>query len=58
LAQLLHAWRRFPLIGPALPGEPLPALWSDVRAAKLFQQLHAKWNVDAEAEWQKITAPC
>jgi phenylacetic acid degradation operon negative regulatory protein len=52
--QLVHAWRRFPQIDPELPGELLPARWSGARAAKLFQRQHAKWSVDARAEWHRI----
>jgi len=55
LVQLVHAWRRFPLIDPALPVELLPASWSGVRAAKLFQRQHARWSADAIAQWQRIS---
>ena len=34
--ELVHAWRRFPSIDPALPYELLPARWSGTRAALLF----------------------
>jgi phenylacetic acid degradation operon negative regulatory protein len=53
--QLVHAWRRFPLIDPALPDELLPSWWSGARAAKLFQRQHAQWRADAIAEWHRIT---
>jgi phenylacetic acid degradation operon negative regulatory protein len=52
--QLVHAWRRFPLIDPALPGELLPARWSGVRATALFQRQHARWLPAATAEWHRI----
>jgi phenylacetic acid degradation operon negative regulatory protein len=51
LVQLVHAWRRFPSIDPALPGELLPARWSGDRAARLFRRQHTSWSPDANAEW-------
>jgi phenylacetic acid degradation operon negative regulatory protein len=56
LAQLLHAWRRFPLIDPALPQELLPARWSGVRAANLFHRQRTKWKPSATQEWRRISA--
>jgi phenylacetic acid degradation operon negative regulatory protein len=41
LVQLVHAWRRFPLLDPALPLELLPPDWSGTRAATLFRTRHA-----------------
>jgi phenylacetic acid degradation operon negative regulatory protein len=55
MVQLVHAWRRFPLIDPALPAELLPARWSGVRAAKLFARRRAEWHAAARAEWHRIT---
>lgn len=52
--ELVHAWRRFPWIDPALPPALLPGRWSGVRAARLFSRLHAKWSADATAEWRRI----
>jgi phenylacetic acid degradation operon negative regulatory protein len=52
--QLVHAWRRFPLIDPALPPELLPAGWSGVRAAKLFRRRRAQWHDAAQARWRRI----
>jgi phenylacetic acid degradation operon negative regulatory protein len=49
---LVHAWRRFPLIDPALPASLLPADWSGARAARLFRRQHAAWASDATARWQ------
>ena len=40
----MHAWRRFPFLDPALPGELLPAEWAGARAAALFGALHARWD--------------
>lgn len=56
LIKLVHAWRRFPSLDPALPTELLPTRWSGARAAKLFQRQHAKWSPDATAEWQRISS--
>jgi len=44
LVQLVHAWRRFPLLDPALPRELLPPDWSGTRAAALFKSRHAAWQ--------------
>jgi phenylacetic acid degradation operon negative regulatory protein len=54
LIQLVHAWRRFPFIDPALPRELLPAQWTGARAARLFQRQHAAWTAGATAEWDRI----
>ena len=56
LAQLVHAWRRFPLIDPALPQELLPARWSGVRAANLFHRQRTKWKPTATQEWRRISS--
>jgi phenylacetic acid degradation operon negative regulatory protein len=53
--RLVHAWRRFPLLDPALPVELLPARWSGVRAAKLFTRRRADWHRAAQAEWARLT---
>jgi phenylacetic acid degradation operon negative regulatory protein len=55
MVQLVHAWRRFPLIDPALPAELLPARWSGVRAAELFARRRADGHAAAQAEWHRIT---
>jgi phenylacetic acid degradation operon negative regulatory protein len=52
--ELVHAWRRFPWIDPALPDELLPARWSGGTAAKLFARQHAGWSAAARAEWQEL----
>lgn len=54
LVELVHAWRRFPSIDPALPRQLLPPRWSGERAAKLFAKRHAKWAADAKAEWSRL----
>jgi phenylacetic acid degradation operon negative regulatory protein len=51
LVALVHAWRRFPSIDPALPRELLPSRWSGERAAQLFSELHERWASAAKAEW-------
>jgi phenylacetic acid degradation operon negative regulatory protein len=55
LAQLVHAWRRFPAIDPALPLDLLPARWSGVRAADLFRERHDDWTPAARTEWDRIS---
>jgi phenylacetic acid degradation operon negative regulatory protein len=52
--ELVHAWRRFPWVDPALPDELLAAPWSGAAAAKLFARLHARWSAAARAEWQVL----
>jgi phenylacetic acid degradation operon negative regulatory protein len=54
LIELVHAWRRFPWIDPALPGKLLPAKWSGDKAARLFDRWHATWAANATAEWRRI----
>jgi len=56
LLLLVHAWRRFRLIDPALPKELLPAGWSGIRAAKLFHRQHGRWRPAAMAEWRQLCA--
>jgi phenylacetic acid degradation operon negative regulatory protein len=52
--ELVHAWRRFPAIDPALPRELLPARWSGLAAARLFAGRHAEWSAGAGLEWQRL----
>jgi phenylacetic acid degradation operon negative regulatory protein len=52
--ELVHAWRRFPSIDPALPGELLPARWSGARAARLFTECHQRWLDEARREWKRL----
>ncbi len=56
VAELVHAWRRFPWVDPVLPTALLPPRWSGVRAAALFAQQHARWSAQAAAEWCRINA--
>jgi phenylacetic acid degradation operon negative regulatory protein len=55
--ELVHAWRRFPSIDPALPRELLPARWSGARAAQLFADRHEQWLDDARREWKRLNNP-
>jgi phenylacetic acid degradation operon negative regulatory protein len=48
---LVHAWRRFPAIDPALPPALLPERWSGADAVRLFRRRHAQWAAAARAEW-------
>jgi phenylacetic acid degradation operon negative regulatory protein len=54
LTELVHRWRRFPWIDPALPRELLPRRWSGERAAALFAKRHSAWAADARAEWAAL----
>jgi phenylacetic acid degradation operon negative regulatory protein len=51
---LVHAWRRFPAIDPALPRELLPARWSGLEAARLFADRHERWSGGAQLEWKRL----
>lgn len=55
--ELVHAWRRFPAIDPALPRELLPAAWNGARAAELFADRHSRWAPDARREWRRLNDP-
>ena len=54
LVELVHAWRRFPFIDPALPRELLPRRWSGECAAALFTKRHAKWAAAATEAWRQL----
>ena len=54
VVELVNAWRRFPWTDPLLPAELLPSGWSGVKAAQLFNRLHADWSAGANAEWRRI----
>lgn len=56
IVELVHAWRRFPALDPALPRDLLPAQWSGVKAAKLFERQHAKLAAEATDEWRRISS--
>jgi phenylacetic acid degradation operon negative regulatory protein len=55
--ELVHAWRRFPSIDPALPRELLPPRWSGLTAARLFAERHEQWAPDARQEWKRLNSP-
>jgi phenylacetic acid degradation operon negative regulatory protein len=52
--ELVHAWRRFPALDPALPRELLPARWSGLEAARLFADRHQRWSGPARQEWKRL----
>ncbi|MBV9792780.1 MAG: PaaX family transcriptional regulator [Actinobacteria bacterium] len=52
--ELVHAWRRFPALDPALPRELLPGRWSGLEAARLFSERHRQWSAAAGQEWQRL----
>lgn len=54
--ELVHAWRRFPSIDPALPPELLPPRWSGLTAARLFAECHERWSPDACREWKRLNS--
>jgi phenylacetic acid degradation operon negative regulatory protein len=56
LVELVHAWRRFPSLDPALPAELLPPRWSGATAAALFRRRHASWTAAATAEWARLNS--
>jgi phenylacetic acid degradation operon negative regulatory protein len=54
--ELVHAWRRFPALDPALPRELLPPRWSGTKAAELFHDRHERWLADARREWKRLNS--
>jgi phenylacetic acid degradation operon negative regulatory protein len=52
--ELVHAWRRFPALDPALPAELLPPRWTGTKAAELFFDRHERWQDDARREWRRL----
>jgi phenylacetic acid degradation operon negative regulatory protein len=52
--ELVHAWRRFPSVDPALPRELLPARWSGLKAARLFADRHQRWAGAASRDWNVL----
>lgn len=51
---LVHAWRRFPSLDPALPRELLPARWTGTVAAQLFASRHEQWLDGSRREWKRL----
>jgi phenylacetic acid degradation operon negative regulatory protein len=54
--ELVHAWRRFPSVDPALPGPLLPARWSGLEAAQLFADRHERWSAGAQRDWANLNS--
>ena len=54
--KLVHEWRRFPLLDPALPATLLPTGWSGVEAGALFRRRHEQWSTAAHAHWQALVS--
>jgi phenylacetic acid degradation operon negative regulatory protein len=54
--ELVHAWRRFPSVDPALPRELLPPQWTGESAALLFAQRHQLWLGQAGRDWRRLNA--
>ena len=53
---LVHAWRRFPALDPALPAELLDHDWPGPDAATLFHRRHERWHRRAQAYWEHLCA--
>jgi phenylacetic acid degradation operon negative regulatory protein len=53
--QLVHAWRRFPFLDPALPDSLLPEKWIGHRARKLFYAKHDAWAAETRRQWSQLT---
>ena len=51
---LVQAWRRFPFLDPALPGELLDHDWPGIRAATVFHRCHERWHRRAQAHWESL----
>ena len=51
---LVHAWRRFPAIDPALPAALLPDRWRGLEAARLFAGRRERWSGGAQLEWKRL----
>jgi phenylacetic acid degradation operon negative regulatory protein len=49
LTELVHAWRQFPFLDPALPRDLLPKRWSGDRAHDLFTSRRGAWSTRATA---------
>jgi phenylacetic acid degradation operon negative regulatory protein len=52
--ELVHAWRRFPGVDPALPAQLLPDRWSGLTAARLFADRRRRWSAGARQEWDRL----
>jgi phenylacetic acid degradation operon negative regulatory protein len=54
--QLVHSWRRFPALDPALPAELLDHDWPGPDAATVFHRCHERWHRRAQAHWEALCA--
>lgn len=54
--RLVHAWRRFPALDPALPAELLDHDWPGPNAATVFHRCHERWQRLAQAHWEALCA--
>ncbi len=54
--QLVHTWRRFPAVDPALPAELLDHDWPGPGAAAVFHRCHDRWHRRAQAHWRSLCA--
>lgn len=54
--ELVHAWRRFPFVDPALPAELLEHDWPGPAAAAVFRSCHERWHRRAQAHWDALVA--
>jgi phenylacetic acid degradation operon negative regulatory protein len=52
--RLVHAWRRFPALDPALPAELLDHDWPGPDAATVFHRCHERWHRRAQAHWRRL----
>jgi phenylacetic acid degradation operon negative regulatory protein len=52
--ELVHAWRRFPALDPALPRDLLPPRWTGSKAAELFADRRERWMGEARREWLRL----
>ena len=52
--RMLTAWRRLRYLDPGLPLELLPAGWTGVAAAELFERLHTALGPPAEAHAREV----
>jgi phenylacetic acid degradation operon negative regulatory protein len=55
LVRLVHEWRRFPFVDPALPPGLLPRAWPGAKAAAAFHDRHARWSPDAWTFYSCLT---
>jgi len=53
---LVHRWRRFPQIDPALPRELLPQPWPGDTAAIRFRERHDELRLAAQQAWRTLDA--